>query len=64
VSEAAYDYLAEIGYDPAFGARPMRRSIAREIVNPAAEVVISGKAGQGAVLQVDAGEGGLVLSVS
>ena len=58
ISAAAYDYLARIGYDAAFGARPMRRAIMREVVNPIAGAVISGEYAQGATVVVDAAADG------
>jgi ATP-dependent Clp protease ATP-binding subunit ClpB len=61
VTEAAYDYLAEVGYDPSFGARPMRRAISREIVNPLAELVIRGTLGQGSTAVVDYRNGAIVI---
>jgi ATP-dependent Clp protease ATP-binding subunit ClpA len=53
VTDAAYDFLAESGYDSAFGARPMRRVIARELVNPIAQRVIAGEYQPGDVVLVD-----------
>jgi ATP-dependent Clp protease ATP-binding subunit ClpA len=53
VTDAAYDHLAELGYDPSFGARPMRRTIAREVVNPLAERVIVGEYPPGSIVRVD-----------
>ena len=42
VSDAVKEYLAEIGYDPSFGARPLRRAIQRYLENPLAEVLLDG----------------------
>jgi ATP-dependent Clp protease ATP-binding subunit ClpB len=53
VTDAAYDHLAEVGYDPSFGARPMRRAIGREVVNPLAAKVIAGEFGAGDTVVVD-----------
>ena len=65
LSEAAMDYLARKGYDPAFGARPIKRLLQREITNRLAEDVLSGWIGEGQVVSVDvASEGkGLVMEV-
>ena len=58
VSDEAYGHLAEIGYDAAFGARPMRRAIAKSVVNPIAEKVIAGEFKKGDTILVDAGPDG------
>jgi ATP-dependent Clp protease ATP-binding subunit ClpB len=47
VSEAAKKHLAEEGYDPAFGARPLKRAIQREIQNPLALAVLEGRFNDG-----------------
>jgi len=43
----------ELGYDPAFGARPVRRALLREVQDPLAEHLLSGSYGAGHVVQVD-----------
>jgi ATP-dependent Clp protease ATP-binding subunit ClpB len=62
VSEAAREYLAEIGYDPDFGARPLKRTIQRELQDPLALKILSGDFHEGEVIRVDRGEEGLVFS--
>ncbi len=63
VRDAAYDYLAQVGYDVSFGARPMRRAIMRELVNPLSEKVILGEFKAGDTVLVDAApEGGLLIA--
>ena len=47
--------LAHEGYDPAFGARPLKRVIQREIGDPAAMLILDGKVGEGDTIQVRAG---------
>jgi ATP-dependent Clp protease ATP-binding subunit ClpC len=61
VGDGALERLAELGYDPSFGARPMRRAIARELVNPIAERVISGEfsAGDKVIADWDAEAGAM-----
>jgi ATP-dependent Clp protease ATP-binding subunit ClpB len=60
VTDAAYDYLADSGYDAAFGARPMRRAIMSRVVNPIAGRVIAGEYSAGDTVVVDASaDGGL-----
>ena len=56
---AAKDWLAEQGYDPQYGARPLRRAIERYLENPLARMVLAGDAAEGDRILVDAGEDGL-----
>ncbi|WP_027461349.1 ATP-dependent chaperone ClpB [Deinococcus murrayi] len=53
LTDAAKDRLAVIGYDPAFGARPLKRAIAREIETPLAREILSGHVTDGSTLTVD-----------
>jgi ATP-dependent Clp protease ATP-binding subunit ClpB len=53
ITENALDYLVEKGYDPEFGARPMKRLIQKEIVNPLARKILGGEVNQNAVITVD-----------
>ncbi|HNZ02102.1 MAG TPA: ATP-dependent chaperone ClpB [Anaerolineaceae bacterium] len=53
VSESARDYLAEVGYDPAFGARPLKRAIQRELQDPLAMRILSGDFPEGATIHVE-----------
>lgn len=62
VTDAARAWLAETGYDPAYGARPLRRLIQSAIGDPLARMLIAGEVTDGGEVTVDAGEGGLVLS--
>jgi len=57
LTDAARRALAERGYDPAFGARPLKRLIQREIGNPLAKRILAGEFGEGDQLEVDAHEG-------
>jgi ATP-dependent Clp protease ATP-binding subunit ClpB len=61
LSEAAIELLIEHGYDPAYGARPLKRTIQRELENPLAVKVLSGELGDGSVVRADAAAGELVL---
>ena len=58
ISDAAVDKLADDGYDPAFGARPLKRTLQREVETPAAMEVLRGGFGPGAALKVDVAQGG------
>ena len=54
----AKDFLAEAGYDPAYGARPLRRAIQRHIQNRLAPMILAGEFKEGDVILVDAAGGG------
>lgn len=58
-SEAALDYLADMGYDPQFGARPMKRVLQREIVNELSKHVIGGRFTAGDTIYVEMVNGAL-----
>jgi ATP-dependent Clp protease ATP-binding subunit ClpB len=59
LDEAAVQYLAKKGYDPTFGARPLKRVIQREIANPLSKKLLSGELGKGQVVQVKGHDLGL-----
>ena len=61
LSGAATELLIEHGYEPAYGARPLKRTIQRELENPLAIKVLSGELGDGAVVRADALDDELVL---
>jgi ATP-dependent Clp protease ATP-binding subunit ClpB len=62
VSESAREYLAETGYDPDFGARPLKRAIQRELQDPLALRILSGEFHEGDLIRVDRGEDGLTFT--
>jgi ATP-dependent Clp protease ATP-binding subunit ClpA len=59
LTPAAIDWLSERGYDRDFGARPMKRVFQREVQNPLAVEILSGKYGPGATVRVDVSNGSL-----
>ncbi|SHM13209.1 ATP-dependent Clp protease ATP-binding subunit ClpB [Paracoccus solventivorans] len=61
LDEAAQTWLADEGYDPVFGARPLKRVIQRSLQNPLAEMLLGGEVLDGQTVHVTAGEGGLVV---
>ncbi|HET6968224.1 MAG TPA: hypothetical protein VFI44_08105, partial [Ornithinibacter sp.] len=61
VSDPAKVWLAEQGYDPAYGARPLRRLVQREIGDRLAKALLAGDVRDGDSVTVDLGEAGLVL---
>jgi ATP-dependent Clp protease ATP-binding subunit ClpB len=58
ISDAAKDLLGNLGYDPTYGARPLKRAIQRHLENPLAQEVLAGRYLPGDTVVVDAGEGG------
>jgi ATP-dependent Clp protease ATP-binding subunit ClpB len=54
LSDAALDKLAEAGFDPVYGARPLKRSIQQSIENPLAQEILRGRFTPGDVIVVDA----------
>jgi len=53
VTEAARKHLADVGYDPEFGARPLKRAIQREIQDPLAKQILSGAFAEGDTILID-----------
>ncbi|MCY4218487.1 MAG: ATP-dependent chaperone ClpB [Gammaproteobacteria bacterium] len=64
VSNKALDLLAEAGFDPVYGARPLKRTIQLRLENPLANEILVGKYQPGDTIQVDANEDGFVFSLS
>jgi len=59
LTERAKDYLADKGYDPVFGARPLKRIMQKELVNEIATRILEGKLQKGDFLNIDAADKGL-----
>jgi len=59
VSEAALDKLVEAGFDPIYGARPLKRAIQQQLENGLAEKILAGVFGKGDRIRVDLEERGL-----
>jgi ATP-dependent Clp protease ATP-binding subunit ClpB len=59
VSEAATDYIAQVGYDPVYGARPLKRAIQKELENPIATKILEEAFTEGCEVQVELTEGAL-----
>ena len=61
LSEKAYELLGNVGFDPVYGARPLKRAIQQQIENPLAQEILSGHFGNGDTVNVDAEGGKLVF---
>ncbi|MGE0747263.1 MAG: AAA family ATPase, partial [Rhodospirillales bacterium] len=61
LTDAARAWLGREGYDPVYGARPLKRVIQRSLQNPLAELILAGKVADGATVRVNVGEGGLAI---
>ena len=59
-SEALIDFIGEVGYDPVYGARPLKRAIQQEIENPLAQQILSGSLLPSSVVTVDYVDGKVV----
>ena len=62
VTDAAKAHLAREGYDPAFGARPLKRVIQREISDPTAMLILEGRVADGNVVTADHHDGALIIT--
>ncbi|MDM7322910.1 MAG: ATP-dependent chaperone ClpB [Gammaproteobacteria bacterium] len=62
LSEAALDFLGEAGFDPVYGARPLKRTIQQKLENTLAQAILKGEFGSGDTIRVDAAGDQLVLS--
>jgi ATP-dependent Clp protease ATP-binding subunit ClpB len=61
LSDKAFDFLGNIGFDPVYGARPLKRAIQQQIENPLAQKILSGDYSNGDIVRVDAEGGSLVF---
>jgi ATP-dependent Clp protease ATP-binding subunit ClpB len=62
LDDAARDQLGEAGFDPVYGARPLKRAIQTQVENPLAQRILRGEFGPGAKVKVSAKGGGLIFS--
>jgi len=62
LDDAARTWLASAGYDPVYGARPLKRVIQRALANPLAEQLLSGVIKDGETVRVSAGDKGLIIN--
>ena len=64
LSERAVEWLADRGFDPLFGARPVKRLIQKEIVNELSKAIIAGEVDKEKVVRIDIRGGNLVIGNS
>ncbi len=63
LSEAAKRWLGRVGYDPVYGARPLKRAVQRHLQDPLAEKLLGGEIADGSTVKIDEGEGALTIAV-
>jgi len=59
VSDTALDHLGEAGFDPVYGARPLKRAIRAQLENPLAQAILEGRFAPGDIIAVGLGQEGL-----
>ncbi|MFD1036665.1 ATP-dependent chaperone ClpB [Sphingomonas hankookensis] len=63
MTDAARAWLGRVGYDPVYGARPLKRAVQRYLQDPLADLILRGEVRDGSTVRVDEGDGRLELSV-
>ena len=63
LTDGARAWLGRVGYDPVYGARPLKRAVQRHLQDPLADLILRGEVPDGARVRVDEGDGALQLSV-
>ncbi|HEY8603937.1 ATP-dependent chaperone ClpB [Tsuneonella suprasediminis] len=63
LTEAARKWLGRVGYDPVYGARPLKRAVQRYVQDPLAEKILSGEVPDGSTVRIDEGDGELKMVV-
>lgn len=62
LTDAARAWLGRVGYDPVYGARPLKRAIQKYLQDPLADKILAGEVKDGQTVRVDEGDGGLVIT--
>ena len=63
LTDAALRWLGRVGYDPVYGARPLKRAVQRYVQDPLAEMLLSGEIPDGSTVHIEEGDGELKMSV-
>ncbi|MFL6749271.1 MAG: AAA family ATPase, partial [Sphingomicrobium sp.] len=61
LTDAARAWLGRVGYDPVYGARPLKRAVQKYLQDPLADEILAGRVGDGSKVKVDEGDGRLVI---
>ena len=64
LTDAAKRWLGRVGYDPVYGARPLKRAVQRYVQDPLAERLLAGEVPDGSTVRIDEGDGALEIAVS
>ena len=64
LTDGARAWLGRVGYDPVYGARPLKRAVQRYLQDPLADMILRGQVPDGSTVRVEDGDGALVLGVS
>jgi ATP-dependent Clp protease ATP-binding subunit ClpB len=64
LGNGARAWLARVGYDPVYGARPLKRAIQKHLVDPLAELLLAGSVPDGATVTATDGDGQLILAIA
>jgi ATP-dependent Clp protease ATP-binding subunit ClpB len=62
LTDGARAWLGRVGYDPVYGARPLRRAVQKYLQDPLADKILKGEVPDGSTLRVDEGDGKLELT--
>ncbi len=61
LTDAARAWLGRVGYDPVYGARPLKRAVQKYLQDPLADEILAGRVKDGSTVKVDEGDGGLAI---
>ncbi|AQR74058.1 ATP-dependent chaperone ClpB [Sphingomonas sp. LM7] len=64
LTDAARAWLGRVGYDPVYGARPLKRAVQRYLQDPLADMILRGDVKDGSTVHIDEGDGALSLSIA
>jgi ATP-dependent Clp protease ATP-binding subunit ClpB len=64
LTDAARAWLGRVGYDPVYGARPLKRAVQKYLQDPLADAILAGKIHDGQTVKVDEGDGGLKIEAA
>ncbi|MGB3378023.1 MAG: ATP-dependent chaperone ClpB [Allopontixanthobacter sediminis] len=64
LTEAARRWLGRVGYDPVYGARPLKRAVQRYLQDPLADMILRGEVPDGSTIAIDEGDGALAMAAN